>query len=131
MTAALRTRRKVLLIAGGVGITPLRALFQTLPARPGDLTLVYRVRDESDLVFRDELQQLADTRQAQLRVVVGRRADLGSDPLSAAALTANVTDLGAHDVFVCGPPGMTAAVLGALRTAGVPRRRIHHECFEL
>src|SRR3954467_3262685 len=42
MTPARRTRRKVLMIAGGVGVTPLRALFQALPAEPGDLTLVYR-----------------------------------------------------------------------------------------
>src|SRR6266702_7264712 len=42
MTGAARSRSKVLLIAGGVGITPLRALLESLPAAPGDLTLIYR-----------------------------------------------------------------------------------------
>ena len=42
MTAGRRSRNKVLLIAGGAGITPLRALFETLPGGPGDLTLLYR-----------------------------------------------------------------------------------------
>src|SRR3954469_3853237 len=42
LTPARRSRRKVLLVAGGVGITPLRALFQALPAEPGELTLLYR-----------------------------------------------------------------------------------------
>ncbi|MCM2416502.1 hypothetical protein [Streptomyces sp. RKAG290] len=41
MTAHRRTRHKVLLIAGGVGITPMRALFET-PGGPGDITLLYR-----------------------------------------------------------------------------------------
>src|SRR5262249_5833124 len=62
VTAALRKRRKVLLIGGGIGITPLRALFETIPARPGDLTLVYRASQWDDVVFRAELEQLARER---------------------------------------------------------------------
>ena len=130
ITAALRRRRKVLLIAAGVGITPLRALFQTLPAEPGDLTLLYRASRESDLVFRRELEQLAHRRGARLHVLVGRRAELGRDPLSAGALMHNVPDLAAHDVYLCGPSGLTSSVTAALRSAGVPRNQIHHESFE-
>lgn len=130
LTASRRRRRKVLLIAGGVGITPLRALFQTIPAHPGDLTLVYRASRESDVVFRTELEQLAQRRQAKLRFLVGRRAELGRDPLAAASLTANVPELREHDVFLCGPAGMTESVTRELCAAGVPRRQIHHESFE-
>jgi predicted ferric reductase len=130
LTTSRRTRRKVLLIAGGVGITPLRALFQTIPAAPGDLTLVYRASHDTDLVFRSELEQLAQRRRTRVRYLVGRRTDLGRDPLDAASLSANVPDLRDHDIYVCGPSGMTGAVMRALRTAGVPRRQIHHESFE-
>ena len=42
LTGARRTRRGVTLIAGGIGITPLRALLESLPGEPGDLTLIYR-----------------------------------------------------------------------------------------
>jgi predicted ferric reductase len=130
MTAAARKRRKVLLIGGGVGITPLRALFETIPAAAGDLTLLYRVSDERDVVFRTELQTLANERGARLLLVAGRRRDLGRDPLSAPVLAGTVPDLADHDVYLCGPPGMTTTVKAALRTAGVPRRHIHHESFE-
>jgi ferredoxin-NADP reductase len=130
LTASGRRQRKVLLIAGGVGITPLRALFQTIPAGAGDLTLVYRASTAGDLVFRRELEQVASWRRARLLFVVGRRAELGADPLTAAALGANVPRLDLHDVYVCGPPAMTAAVIRELRAAGVRRRRIHHESFE-
>ena len=130
MTAALRRRRKVLLIAGGVGITPLRALFQTIPAEPGDLTLVYRASRKEDVVFRSELEQLAARRGANLRILAGRRADLGGDPLSAKALRRHLPDLARHDVYLCGPAGMTDAAKRSLRTAGVPRRHIHHESFD-
>jgi ferredoxin-NADP reductase len=130
LTAARRRQRKVLLIAGGVGITPLRALFETLPAAPGDLTLVYRVSSPWDVVFRQELQELAAARGARLAIVAGRRAELGLDPLSTPALLANVPNLREHDVFLCGPAAMTESTIRALRAAGVPRRQIHHESFE-
>ncbi|HEX3393095.1 MAG TPA: ferredoxin reductase family protein [Acidimicrobiales bacterium] len=130
VTAALRRRRKVLLIGGGVGITPLRALFETIPADPGDLTLVYRASSDADIVFRQELAALARQRGAHVRFAVGRRSELGYDPLSAASLTLNVPDLAHHDVYVCGPTGMTTAVIDALRSAGVRRSQIHHESFE-
>ena len=130
LTAARRKRRKVTLIAGGVGVTPLRALFETLPARSGDLTLIYRAGADIDVVFRDELRAIAHARGARLYIVTGHRSELGYDPLSAAALTKNIPDLPRHDAYVCGPAGMTTAVVNALRTAKVPRRHIHRESFE-
>jgi predicted ferric reductase len=130
MTADLRTKRKVLLLAGGVGITPLRALFQTIPAAPGDLTLIYRSSRASDVMFGHELEEIAARRGARLHIVTGSRAALGGDPLSCAALTAAIPDLADHDVYLCGPDGMAGAAVRALREAGVPKRRIHHESFE-
>jgi predicted ferric reductase len=130
MTAAVRRNRKVLMVAGGVGITPLRALFQTMPASRGDLTLVYRASSDSDVVFRRELEQLAERRGANLHFLVGSRRQLGRDPLSATSLTAVIPDLARHDVYLCGPAGMTDTVKKSLRDAGVPRRHIHHESFE-
>ncbi len=130
MTAARRSRRKVLLIAGGIGITPLRALFESLPGRPDDVRLIYRASRDSDVVFRDELTTIAAARGAQVHFVLGSRAELGHDPLSATALTMNIPDLRAHDVYVCGPDAMIRSVVSALRQARVPRRQVHHESFE-
>jgi ferredoxin-NADP reductase/DMSO/TMAO reductase YedYZ heme-binding membrane subunit len=130
LTAARRSSRKVLLIAGGIGITPLRALFETLPARPGELTLIYRASRDADVLFRDELTAIARQRDARLHLITGPREQLRYDPLSASALTANIPDLRQHDVYLCGPDPMTAAVTRALRAVKVPRRRIHRESFE-
>jgi len=130
MTASRRRRRKVLLIAGGIGITPLRALLQTLPAGPGEITLLYRAGSERDVVFREELDALARHRGARVHILAGSRRQLRYDPLSSAALIANIPRLREHSVYVCGPDGMTAAVTAALRGAGVPRRHIHTETFE-
>jgi predicted ferric reductase len=129
-TAGRRRHRKVLLLAGGVGITPIRTLFETIPAGPGDLTLIYRATDWTGVVFRDELHRIAEARDATVHYLVGSRRELGGDPLSPTALTRILPDLRSHDVYVCGPDGMAAAATRAVREAGVPRGRIHHESFE-
>ncbi|WP_443044206.1 ferredoxin reductase family protein [Streptomyces sp. NBC_00353] len=127
-TAARRRSRKVLLLAAGVGITPLRALFETLPAAPGDLTLVHRGSRPEDLIFRAELEDIAAARGARLHFLVGPRREVG-EPLNAHTLNHLVPDLARHDVFLCGPEAMTVTAVSALRAAGVSRRRIHHESF--
>ncbi|MBM9503287.1 ferredoxin reductase family protein [Actinacidiphila acididurans] len=130
LTAARRSREKVLLLAGGVGVTPLRALFESLSARRGDLTLVYRARTAEDLALRGELESIAAARGA--RLIFALNAPDGRRPvLTAAGLRATLPDIAQHDVYLCGPPGMTRASYEALRAAGVPARRIHHESFEL
>ncbi|MCX4231909.1 ferredoxin reductase family protein [Streptomyces ortus] len=124
-TADRRKGAKVLLLAGGVGITPLRALFETLP---GQVTLVYRARTAHDLALRAELDAIAARRRATVHYVVDEPAGYSS-PLTARGLSTLVPDLAGHDVYLCGPPGMTRAAVRALRDAGVPGRRIHHESF--
>lgn len=125
LTARRRTGRGTLLLAGGIGITPLRALFESLP---GDVVLLYRARRAADLAFREELDRLAAVRGARVHYSVSEFP--GSVvPMTARALTRLVPDLADRDVYLCGPPRMTDAAGPALREAGVPRRRIHHESF--
>ncbi|NEW70907.1 ferredoxin reductase family protein [Streptomyces rhizosphaericus] len=126
-TAHRRRARKTLLLGGGVGITPLRALFETLP---GEVILVYRARRPEDLALRGELDALAAARGAAVHYVVDEPAAYFS-PLTPEALRGLVPDLAERDVYLCGPPGMTEAASAALRGAGVPRGRIHHESFAL
>ncbi|GAA5037709.1 ferredoxin reductase family protein [Actinopolymorpha pittospori] len=129
LTARRRSRHSVLLIAGGVGITPLRALFETLPAEAGNLTLLYRTRSSVDLVFRQEIDTIAVARKATVRYIVGPAGD--HDPLHPVSIRRLIPDVSTRDVYVCGPAGMTATAIRSLRACGVPRWRIHHEDFSL
>ncbi|MFD8568111.1 ferric reductase-like transmembrane domain-containing protein [Streptomyces sp. NPDC059639] len=129
LTADRRRRRKVLLLAGGTGITPLRTLFETLPAEPGDLTLLYRARSAEELALRRELEAIADRRGARLLYALNA-PDGTRTPLTADRLRATLPDIAEHDVFLCGPRLLSVAAYDALRAAGVPASRIHHESFE-
>ncbi|WP_225822016.1 ferric reductase-like transmembrane domain-containing protein [Streptomyces naphthomycinicus] len=127
LTADRARGHRSLLIAAGAGITPLRALFETLP---GEVTLLYRARGAEDLALGGELEAIARGRGA--RVLYALSGPRGERPdISAQSLRAAFPDLAGHDVYLCGPHGFARDVYEALRAAGVPDRRIHHESFEL
>jgi len=129
-TAGRQTMRRVLLIAGGIGITPLRALIDTLAVDRGDLTLVYRVQRRQDFVFREELDRLVLDRGIVIHPIAG--TDVGDDEtdrLGLPSLRRLVPDVAERDVYVCGPPGLVAALHRRLRLLGVPRQQIHSEPF--
>ncbi|MEE1831463.1 ferredoxin reductase family protein [Streptomyces sp. SP17KL33] len=127
-TSLHRTRPGTLLIAGGVGITPVRSLLEEEAA--GDVVVLYRVRSESDAVLVDEVRALVAGRGGRLHLLTGRRSE-GAPPFDPDRLRALVPDITERDVYVCGPPAMTSAVLGALRELAVPRRQVHAERFGL
>jgi predicted ferric reductase len=125
-TAHRRRQRKALLLAGGVGITPLRALLETMPAARGDLTLVYRTNTADEILFRHELDTIAARRGAHVLYLTGQPGS-DRDPFIGTRLRQIVPGLTAHDVFVCGPPGFTTAAVAAAQRAGVRRSAIHDE----
>jgi predicted ferric reductase len=127
-TALHRTRPGALLIAGGVGITPVRSL---LEAETGDdVVVLYRVRSEKDAVLVDEMRALIADRGGRLHLLTGRRGET-SPPFEPDNLLALVPDLTERDIYVCGPPAMTSTVLSALRTLKVPHLQVHAERFGL
>ncbi|HXK15394.1 MAG TPA: ferredoxin reductase family protein [Gaiellaceae bacterium] len=127
-TERVRRREKALLIAGGIGITPVRALLETMR---GDVVVVYRAIAEADVIFREELDTLAQARGATVHYVLGDHRGDGADLLSPAHLKELVPDIEERDVYLCGPPAMTEVLEHNVRGTRVPRRHIHIERFAL
>ena len=130
-----RTRRGVALIGAGVGITPLRALAEGLPAGPGDCVVLHRWTSEP--LFLDEFDVLERERGLAVLNLPGHRRYDGSwlpagvdhrvDDLT--ALQRWVPDIAERDVFVCGPERWTSMVRASLVAAGLPEDRLHLETF--
>ncbi|HVW43046.1 MAG TPA: ferredoxin reductase family protein [Amycolatopsis sp.] len=118
-TAEKRTRRHVLLVAGGVGVTPIRALLEEFAVAGDDIVVIYRARQP---VLAHEMDAIARWCGASLHVV--------TDPLDAYGMISHlVHDVRHRDVYVCGPPGLTDAVRRALHELGVPDSQCHFERF--
>jgi ferredoxin-NADP reductase len=128
MTAHRRSRHSVLLIAGGVGITPMRALFESIEIGAGRLTLLYRASRPGDVIFRAELEEIAPRRGGEIIWMVGPSRDPRLQ-MTAATLRRLVPDIAERDVYLCASPGLSGAVRTALRQAGLPRTRLHEEAF--
>jgi predicted ferric reductase len=136
LTAEARTGRPVTLLGAGIGTTPLRALAEELAGDPAGVNLIVRSHDDHDLLFRDELVDLATRTGIRVVHLPGpRRRDgswlpTGTPRLSdAAALRRLVPGIETHDVYVCGPDAWMDAVCTAVRRAGVPSDQLHAERF--
>ncbi|MCX7005276.1 MAG: ferric reductase-like transmembrane domain-containing protein [bacterium] len=126
--------RAAALIAGGIGITPIRALAQELCARGMPCTVLYSVRKAGDAALAGELRAILGAQPHAVfhQIVADEPAWPGErGRLDQRMLARLVPDIAARDVFICGPPPMLTAVRRAAAALGVPRRAIHYERFAL
>jgi ferredoxin-NADP reductase len=126
----------ILLIGGGVGVTPLMGVLRFLLDRSwsGDIFLLYACRTPADIIFREELDYL-QRRHKNLRVVVTISRAEGTDwkgptgRITKELITESVPDLPTRYVHICGPVPMMEATKQVLADLGVPRERIKVEAF--
>ena len=120
-------RPRVLLIAGGIGVTAVRALLEDLPrsARP---VVILRASRREDLMLAAEVADLVRRRGGSLIELAGAREAAVLDERSLLGLVPDIRD---RDVYVCGPEGFVAYAVDMARFLGVPDDAIHHEAFAL
>lgn len=126
-TGVLRRQHGVVMIGGGIGVTPLRAIVETMHGRRHDIVFIQRASTVGDLILTRELEALNAVGRIIYIPAIGSRRN---DPLSAERLLDLIPDLGDREVFICGSVGMAAAAVRSLRGAGVRRGRIHTEIFD-
>lgn len=119
-------KRPLVLIGGGVGITPIRALLDELP-QGRDLSLIYRTSNEEGLIFLDEITELAKQKSARLHVLPGSRKLY---PLDANHLLQIVPNIREAEIYICGPTSLTEVVRASAAQLGMAKSRVHSEIFE-
>ena len=133
-TEERRTRERVVLLASGIGVPPVRALAESMASRPWDLTVIYRVRNAQDAALLSELREIASRRQITLHVIEGQRGSKDSwlnfdsrnlpDQARLIELAPWVSE---SDVYICGPVEWTKSVERSVKRAGTPDHQIHAE----
>jgi len=127
----------IVLIAGGVGITPMMCVIRHLTDKswPGEIFLVFAMRSTEEFIFHEELEYL-QRRYPRLHVAatVGARSEgtawMGLEgPITKDALARAVPDIEKRRVHLCGPPPMMDAIRRILGELGVPGSQIKTEAF--
>ena len=120
--------KRVVLIGGGIGVTPVRALLDEFKDSV-QIDFIYRASREEDLALKGELDQIVAESGGLTRVhyMVGSRRE---HPMDAAHLLSVVPGVRQSDIYICGPKPLVAAVVDAARELGMSADQVHHEEFE-
>jgi ferredoxin-NADP reductase len=113
--------RPALLIAGGIGITPIKAMAQALKARGADMHLYYVGRSGAEMAFRDRLVREFNSEISIFRSSEGERLNIK-----------RVLDDAPDDaiVYVCGPGRLIDAVVDTAAELQIDPGRIRFERFD-
>jgi len=115
--------RRSILVAGGIGVTPILCMAERLAMAGADFEMHYCTRSRDRTAFRDRIAASAFAPRVRFHFDDGDAAQ----KLDISALVASPTP-GVH-LYVCGPKGFMDAVLGAARAGAWPESQIHYEFF--
>ena len=119
---------RIVLLAGGVGITPMMSVVRSLTDRSwaGDIFLLFSVRKPEDVIFQAELEHL-QRRFPNLHVDIIVSSQRGH--VTREIIEAHVPDLKGGPIMMCGPGPMMVAMRALLIEMGIPDAEIHEEEF--
>ena len=126
----------IVLIAGGVGITPMMSVMRYLTdiSYPGEIFFLFGARTTEDFIFREELEYL-QRRHANLHIAATMSRAAGTawmgpeGPVSKEFIAHAVPEISRRRIHLCGPPPMMDAVKAELAELDVPKERVETEAF--
>lgn len=133
-TENLIFKDKLLFIAGGIGITPIRSILESLGSRYPDKILIYSNKSLAETALGDEVANLSKSNNFSLINIYSEEKVPGAEyygRLDKEMLARLVPDLAGREIFLCGPPQMMTALRAAMVELGVPKKQIHFERFAL
>ncbi|HSV20609.1 MAG TPA: PDR/VanB family oxidoreductase [Casimicrobiaceae bacterium] len=115
--------KRSVLLAGGIGITPILCMAERLSMAGADFEMHYCTRSRARTAFADRIARASFAPRVQFHFDDGDSAQ----KLDIATIVASPQG-GVH-LYVCGPKGFMDAILGAARARGWPEAQLHYEFF--
>jgi len=119
--------RRVLMIAGGIGVSPFIPLAVSLLKDNRDVTVLYSVVNDSDVVFGEEFEQLAKAYPSTFHLAIHVASQRGY--ITEATLLKFISQEKSEAIYTCGPPAMTISIIKQLKNIGVDDDQIITEQF--
>lgn len=132
-TKKVQTKNKILFIAGGVGITPIRALIEEMGKSGKDMILLYSNTTFENILFKKELDTLSKNYRFPVFYILTQDAAYKGEKgrINKQKITRLAPDCTKRDIYLCGPPPMMKSVIAILKDIGVSPKQIHYEKFSL
>jgi predicted ferric reductase len=132
-TSMFGTSNKVLFIAGGIGITPIRTLMEDMLQKGKDVILLYGNKSKEDIVFKNELEEVAQKYPAKISYVLSEETDFPGERgyIDEEKIKRLVPDFINRDIYLCGPPPMMDKLITVFKNFGVRDSQLHFEKFSL
>jgi predicted ferric reductase len=131
-TSRFSRKQKVVLLAAGIGITPLRGLAEDLLKQGKDIILLYTNKTSQDILFKDEFAALSHSGLRSIDILTNEPAFEGEKGrIDEEKLHRLVPDLLSREVWICGPKQFIDSMMKLARKSGVSSNDIHFESFSL
>jgi predicted ferric reductase len=118
---------KYLFIAGGIGITPLRSLIESLSKKGRDIILLYGNKSQKDIAFEKELRDFVHKYHIILSEISDAQFEQGY--INEERISRLAPDYKEREVYLCGPVPMMKSVLDTLKKLEIPQKHVHFERF--
>ncbi len=130
-TRKVAVKEKFLLLAGGIGITPLRSLFEELAKDGRDVMLINSAKVSADVPLRAEFERIASEYKKPYILTLSGEPEFAGEKgfIDTEKLRRLVPDIKERDVYICGSVPMMEMAMNATKELGVPAAQIHSEVF--
>lgn len=132
-TTEIAQKEKFLLIAGGIGITPIRNIFEELAQKDTDAILLYSNRNDQSIVFEKELDEISqNNKNLSIFYFVNQSSEdrkYQTGKINGEIIKKIVPDFFEREIYICGPPQMIDNLIKDLTNLGIKRKQIHYEKF--
>lgn len=122
-------QKKYLLIAGGIGITPIFSLYQAFDTKQKDVALLYSNKTKEEIIFEKEIAGLQGKKFLFLSSADKQVPGYEMGMINKEKIASLVADVKEREVYICGPAPMMKAISAALVELGLPKSKIHYEKF--
>lgn len=130
-----REFQKTLFLAGGIGITPFYSMIKYCAVKelPTSMKLLYGVKNEKEIAFKSELDEMQRQNPNLSVVYVVFEPDLSwkgrTGLITADVIRSEIPDFKDYVFYLCGPPGMVMAMQKLAASLGLPETQLRMESF--
>lgn len=128
-TRSSRNCGGAVLVAAGIGITPVRAMLADWTEADGPVAVVIRIRSRDEAPLLDEVETIAAAKGIPLTVIEGSRGEGWGSAGQPARIVEIVEDVAERDIYVCGPAAWAQRVAEDAVASGAAQQNVHREAF--